>query len=304
MSRQKTLDGERALTLSRSSLEAFPVNRSVVPGSKEAQRMTVTSGRKCSAAFDTSNPAGLLLKTFLESPHWQSSKLLLTWRLKRKANLTRIKKDLSRQQSISGEYCQKSSGTLKKQDILFQGQPMAHQSFLLLLLVPSAPIINGNEYSLLPTPTKSDCEGGVPPNNGKYRVQKDGETWGLKLNQKIRLIPTVRGHEVGEYQYSRGDHDKPVPTLTGIIAGMLPTCTARDYKDTGNMENVPVNALLGRELGKNHGLRLQPAFAEWMMGFSEGWTALNVSEMPSSRRKSIRSSKRSQTGKGDDSNSD
>ena len=59
------------------------------------------------------------------------------------------------------------------------------------------------------------------------------------------------------------------------------------------MENVPVNALLGRELGKNHGLKLQPAFAEWMQGFPEGWTALDASEMPSSQRKSTRSSKRS-----------
>jgi hypothetical protein len=72
---------------------------------------------------------------------------------------------------------------------------------------------------------------------------------------------------------------------------------AWDYKDCGNMENVPVNALLGRELGKNHGLKLQPAFAEWMMGFPEGWTALDASEMPSSRSKSTRSSKRLQTSK-------
>ena len=58
-----------------------------------------------------------------------------------------------------------------------------------------------------------------------------------------------------------------------------------------------MNALLGRELGKNHGLKLQPAFAEWMMGFPEGWTALDASEMPLSHSKSIRSSKQSQTSK-------
>ena len=63
------------------------------------------------------------------------------------------------------------------------------------------------------------------------------------------------------------------------------------------MENVPANSLLGRELGKNHGLKLQPAFAEWMMGFPQEWTALNASEMPSSRSRSTRSSKQSQTSK-------
>ena len=97
--------------------------------------------------------------------------------------------------------------------------------------------------------------------------------------------------------------------LRNQIAAMLPTPTTRDYKDTGNLENVPVNALLGRELGKNHGLQLQPAFAEWMMGFPQGWTdttiashqgvtgknALNASEMQSSHNKSTRSSKQLQT---------
>ena len=57
------------------------------------------------------------------------------------------------------------------------------------------------QIAMLPTPTKSDCEGGIPPNDGKCRVQRDGTKWGLKLNQKI---------------------------------AMLPTCTSRDHKDCGN----------------------------------------------------------------------
>jgi hypothetical protein len=143
------------------------------------------------------------------------------------------------------------------------------------------------------------------------------------------LLPTCRSRESGNYQYANGDHEKPVLTLSGKIAeilptltscdatmgqlkgkeytgnrhalkleqaiNLLPTPTSRDYKDCGNMGNVPVNALLGRELGKNHGLKLQPAFAEWMMGFSPEWTALNALEMQLFRNKSIRSSKRSQT---------
>jgi hypothetical protein len=103
--------------------------------------------------------------------------------------------------------------------------------------------------------------------------------------------------KIGERAYDKQTGRLAQVGLTQQIA-MLPTCTSRDYKDTGNMENVPVNALLGRELGKNHGLKLQPAFAEWMMGFPEGWTALSASEMPLSRSKSIRSSKRLQTLKG------
>jgi hypothetical protein len=36
------------------------------------------------------------------------------------------------------------------------------------------------------------------------------------------LWPTIRSHEVGDYQYSKGDHSKPVLTLTGA-AKMFPT---------------------------------------------------------------------------------
>lgn len=32
-----------------------------------------------------------------------------------------------------------------------------------------------------------------------------------------RLLPTVRSHEMGAYQYSHGDHDKLVMTLTGAV---------------------------------------------------------------------------------------
>ena len=133
----------------------------------------------------------------------------------------------------------------------------------------------------------------------------------MKLHQAINLIPTPRSREAGNYQYSQGDHDKPILTLSGVI-NLLPTCTGRDYKDTGNLENVPMKSLLLRVLGKRHGLKLQPAFAEWMMGFPPNWTDLiatpivshpeeselsdsDASEMLSSRSKSTRSSKRLQT---------
>jgi len=143
------------------------------------------------------------------------------------------------------------------------------------------------------------------------------------------LLPTCRSHEAGNHQYSGGDHGKPVLTLSGAVA-MLPTPNARDYKDTGI--NTDYRKLAGKSklagkiamlptvttprphdnektagvyipsqnqkdltcaLGKSRGLKLQPAFAEWMMGFPEGWTALDASEMPSSRNRSTRSSKRS-----------
>ena len=367
MSQQKTLDREPALIIPRSSLEVFPVNRSLQPGSEQAAKMTATSGRKCSEAFDVSNPPGLLLKMFLESPHWKSRKVLLTWKLTRKANLTKKIRESSKQKTISGGFSQKSSGSFRKRDILFQNQPMGPQSFLLLQLVPSVPIIDDTGYSLLPTLAAQES-GNKPETYLKGNMRRKGgeSDFGMGLSQRITMIPTCRSRESGNYQYANGDHEKPTPTLSGIMAMLptlrttdakggrpndgknrigskgekwginlsdkiamlptltgcdatmgqlkgkeftgnkhvmkleqasnyLPTPTTRDYKDTGNLENVPVNALLGRELGKNHGLKLQPAFAEWMMGFPEGWTALDASEMQLYRPKCSPSSKRLQT---------
>ena len=145
----------------------------------------------------------------------------------------------------------------------------------------SEPHTTENGSSLLPTVMANnlECEG----------KEFNGSKHAMKLHQALQMIPTLTKADAHGHGYQRQKNG----TKTLTIAGLLPTCTSRDYKDCGNMENVPVNALLGRELGKNHGLKLQPAFAEWMQGFPEGWTALDASEMPSSQRKSTRSSKRS-----------
>jgi hypothetical protein len=96
------------------------------------------------------------------------------------------------------------------------------------------------------------------------------------------LLLTPKANEVEENQqrFVERNADRSMncyPALSTQIA-MLPTPTSRDYKDTGNMENVPVNALLGRELGKNRGLKLQPAFALWMMGYPTDWCDLKDGE--------------------------
>ena len=149
------------------------------------------------------------------------------------------------------------------------------------------------------------------------------------------LLPTCRSREAGNYQYANGNHNKPILTLSGKIAGMLPTLNTCDAtmgqlkgkEFTGNKHAMKLEQAINmlptitcntgkntspginfdkrevkchldgvfmNQIGKKNGLVLQPAFAEWMMGFPEGWTALNASEMPSSRSKSTRSSKRSQ----------
>jgi len=54
----------------------------VLLGSKEAKRMTVSSGRKCSELLSKHNPLGSLLKTLLVSSTWHSTRCYLTWKPK------------------------------------------------------------------------------------------------------------------------------------------------------------------------------------------------------------------------------
>ena len=60
--------------------------------------------------------------------------------------------------------------------------------------------------------------------------------------------------------------------------GSFATPTGRDWKDTGNIENVPENALLGRQYRHIFGENLAPEFSEWLMGFPIGLTALPESK--------------------------
>lgn len=59
----------------------FLVNLTVSPGSEEARKMTVTSGRNISALLKNSDPLGLLVKTCLESEQLFSTMCYLTWNL-------------------------------------------------------------------------------------------------------------------------------------------------------------------------------------------------------------------------------
>lgn len=82
-----------------------------------------------------------------------------------------------------------------------------------------------------------------------------------------------------------------------------PAPTSRDWKDGSaqSCANVPPNGLLGRVVHfptptanrrdglQSHGVNvvsgsLNPTRVEWLMGFPLGWTALEPSETPSSRK--------------------
>jgi len=91
--------------------------------------------------------------------------------------------------------------------------------------------------------------------------------------------PCERDHHPSGGKYTSGQAVAPQIQLAHQIA-MLPTPAQRDYK--GGCETTPFNTLdtlieLGAtsgQIGKKTGMKLQPAFVEWVMGFPKFWTEL------------------------------
>jgi hypothetical protein len=68
---------------------------------------------------------------------------------------------------------------------------------------------------------------------------------------------------------------------------MFPTPTTRHNMMSPSMQKWPGHRNL--QLGSLNGGALNPTWVEWLMGFPEGWTALDASEMPLSRKSSKKS---------------
>jgi len=92
------------------------------------------------------------------------------------------------------------------------------------------------------------------------------------------LWPTPRAKEHGDYQYSRGDHSKPVLTLSGAVK-MWPTPRSRDWKGQSQRgQNAPMDALPNAVAHAGNGGQLNPNWVEWLMGWPIGWTDLGPLE--------------------------
>jgi hypothetical protein len=88
------------------------------------------------------------------------------------------------------------------------------------------------------------------------------------------------------------DHPTTKASLRVRAAKSLwPTPSANDNRDRGNLSTPAVQrrARLGKQLGlsmvvSDQSGQLNPTWVEWLMGFPIGWTALDASETPSSRK--------------------
>lgn len=102
------------------------------------------------------------------------------------------------------------------------------------------------------TPAVADTTGGRMTRSGSRSNEMLLKGQAADLS---RQWMTPRSHEVGQYQYSRGDKTKPVATLTG-------QAFSRPDQPT---------KMLGAE-SSNDRRALNPRFVEWLMGWPPMWT--------------------------------
>ena len=126
-------------------------------------------------------------------------------------------------------------------------------------------------------------------------------TWsGLSLFQLVPSGQTTEGIESGLLPTLTvcGNHNRAGLSKTSgdglchALGKLMPTLTARDYRHPGNVERQR-NRRAHPTLPVSLGVKLTPAFCEAFMGYPEGWTELDPSEIPSSRRSRSKSSKAS-----------
>ena len=160
--------------------------------------------------------------------------------------------------------------TLKKSDT-----PSRH---VLFQLAPSVPRTEGIGCGLLPT-VSADPPKSATPEQWNARMEKrkllGKSKFKTPLHIEIAMLPTPKSQNAnGPAEHGQGGKDLQT------FVSMLPTPATRDYKgangsdhmskDRPHMDQLP-NAITH---GTNRGLKLQPAFVEWMMGYPDKWTEL------------------------------
>lgn len=233
------------LTLFREDSRA---SRSALPGSAEAVKMTVTSGRRCSELLRNCGPVGLLAKTLLESSTWHSTRCFLTWKDKatkqghlyfRLAPLT-LRTDATEYASWAGA---------KDRAIYSVPTPRAHNiptSEKAKRQYKSSPSLM-DYVQIWPTPTARDYR---TANSMEHLTKSGGQNHRKQLNNAVQLFPTPT-------------------TGAGLCGG------------TGNYQQLKALEECGeitpeerRSMAAGNGGQLNPEWVEALMGFPPGWTEL------------------------------
>ncbi|SET71554.1 hypothetical protein SAMN05443270_1091 [Lacrimispora sphenoides] len=242
---------EGQLTLSQVDSR---VSLLVLPGSKEARTMTVTSGQKWLGLSKNCGPLGLLEKMLLESSIWHSTRCYLTWKPQATPS-GRFYYQLAVSMPRIGDTEQPLWATPNTMDYLPQRSPEALQRQAegsrkgRKRPANLREQVNPETCRMWPTPTATDSVARKPGNpimtkNGTVRHKnKAGGQSLMRLSQVVKLYATPQARDYRTGQKSRWESKERSRNLNDQIGGQL-----------------------------------NPDWVEWLMGFPIGWTELNALE--------------------------
>lgn len=319
MPEPSTADHGAALWM--ASLAASRASLTVLPASSSAKKTSETSGRQPAASSSSrargSSSSRTSVGCCLRAVRSVSGETFTDW-------ASRLREDCSRRQKSARRMSANASSssqwpTPQVADINQDRGGMEHAQMKFDKsgypnLANTAKVFSASAW---PTPTANDWKGSGPTlerKDGQMRGDRldyateqlwttpsagDGQRGGTitenmsgtSLTQQVNTLwMTPRSHEVGQYQYSKGDKTKPVPTLTGqslqwstpsvadVQGGRKSRSGERNSELLMNGQADELCSLLDlttSTVGETHSRprrSLNPLFVEWLMGWPPGWT--------------------------------
>ncbi len=271
-----------------------------------SERQTIaTSGQRCFESYENFIRGGssvkMLAGLLLGQTEWYSSKCMLIWKVK----VTKSKRLLFQLSPSARPIEGIGSGLLRTTQASdgTHGGPQARDS-------------NGDPHlsaqiAMLPTPTDPKMTQRRKLTGGENRSLKTGQKFGISIQQVVeQMLPTPAAADgTGGKKHKAGTYSATGMTAKGKVQvsvqdrlQMLGTPRARDGNagskgSKGSKHNYQKGYLDGQiqemPLGSKTGLKLQPAFALWMMGYRTDHLDLEAGAMPPSKARAMQSSPKS-----------
>ncbi len=252
--------------------EDSPVSRSALPGSKEARKMTVISGRKLCGFYPNQTPLGSLVRTLLASSVWESRNAFLKWQCRPLAE--------ERSTTFLKQYTHDKKRCFSKVSVKILKKLVTKSRRLLFQLAPSTPRTEEIASGLWPTPRNCTAMAAtITPES----VWKEGRFPNLEtvVGRQMWPTPQARDFRTGE-GHRWQDPEKRSRNLNDAAAfqeGYKMWATPNAADAIGSHGGGQ-----GRSLRTDVNGQLNPPWVEWLMGYPEGWTDCEDSETPSCPR--------------------
>lgn len=225
-----------------SSQQDTRANHLVSPGSKEAKKMTATSGLKYSALLKQNDQIGLFAKMFMDTLAWGSTQCFLTWKPK----------------------------ATPANRLLFQLAPsMPHTEE------------TGSGLWATPRTTDGTGGPRQLDERGRRISKSSNLVFGANLADQVKMwpTPTVQDSNKATKKW-RENHQNNLTAAVFNPEKMWPTPAATNYKGSVKdrymgsetyRANLDEAVRTHREDGQ-----LNPDWVEWLMGYPPGWTNLQT----------------------------